>query len=173
MLRLVPQSISPTANSSASVERVREALRAGGHADTVRAFPEGTRSAAEAAAAIGCDVAEIAKSVVLRDAGGRAVIVVASGANRVDARKVAALVGLQVKRADVEFVRAATGFAIGGVSPLGLAGGATLLFDEDLLRFATIWPAAGSPNHVFSTTPAELLRLTGARTADIKEDSPP
>jgi prolyl-tRNA editing enzyme YbaK/EbsC (Cys-tRNA(Pro) deacylase) len=70
-------------------------------------------------------------------------------------------------------VRAATGFAIGGVSPVGLAGEPALLFDADLLRFGTIWPAAGSPNHVFSTTPAELLRLTGAQTADTKEDSPP
>jgi prolyl-tRNA editing enzyme YbaK/EbsC (Cys-tRNA(Pro) deacylase) len=148
---------------SPSVERVRTALLAAGRADTIRAFPEGTRTAADAAAAIGCDVAAIAKSIVLR-AGDRAVVVIASGVNRVDTAKIAALVGAPVKRAEADWVREATGFAIGGVAPVGHE---TVLLDQDLLAFETVWAAAGSPMHVFSATPADLVALSGAAIADV------
>jgi prolyl-tRNA editing enzyme YbaK/EbsC (Cys-tRNA(Pro) deacylase) len=154
--------------SGGSVERVRAALVAAGHADSMRVFPEGTRSAAEAAAAVGCEVAQIAKSIVLR-AGERPVLVIASGANRVDMAKVAAVIGFHVKRADGGWVRDVTGFAIGGVAPLGHLSPPLVLVDEDLFRFDRVWAAAGSPMHVFATTPAELLRLSGGQRADVKE----
>jgi prolyl-tRNA editing enzyme YbaK/EbsC (Cys-tRNA(Pro) deacylase) len=154
--------------SGGSVERVRAALLAAGHADTIAAFPDGTRTSADAAAAVGCDVARIAKSMVFR-AGERVVLVIASGANRVDAAKVAAATGLAVKRADGNWVRDVTGFAIGGVAPVGHLTAPLVLLDEDLFGFDQVWAAAGSPMHVFATTPAELQRLSGGQPADVKE----
>jgi prolyl-tRNA editing enzyme YbaK/EbsC (Cys-tRNA(Pro) deacylase) len=154
--------------SGSSVERVRAALLAAGHPDTIQAFPEGTRSAADAAAAVGCDVAQIAKSIVFR-AGARAVLVVASGANRVDMGKVAAAIGQPVKRADGAWVRDTTGFAIGGVSPVGHLAPPILLLDADLMALGTVWAAAGSPQHVSRTTPDDLLRMTGAAVAEVRE----
>jgi prolyl-tRNA editing enzyme YbaK/EbsC (Cys-tRNA(Pro) deacylase) len=154
--------------SGGSVERVRAALAAAGHADSVQAFPEGTRSAADAAAAVGCEVAQIAKSIVFRG-GERVVLVVASGANRVDMAKVAAATGLPVKRADGGWVRDVTGFAIGGVAPVGHLTPPVVLVDEDLFRFDRVWAAAGSPMHVFATTPDALLALSGGARADVRE----
>lgn len=156
--------------SGSSVERVRAALLAAGHPDTIQSFPEGTRSAADAAAAVGCDVAQIAKSIVFR-AGTRAVLVIASGANRVDMGKVAAAIGQPVKRADGGWVRDTTGFAIGGVSPLGHIAPPILLLDADLMALDPIWAAAGSPMHVFRTSPAELQRMTGATVAVVREET--
>ncbi|MFT8242994.1 YbaK/EbsC family protein [Roseomonas sp. BN140053] len=153
-----------------SVSRVRAALARAGHPDTVAAFPAGTRSAAEAAAAVGCDVAAIAKSIVFR-AGERPVLVIASGSNRVDLGKVAAATGLAVKRAEAGWVRDTTGFAIGGVSPLAHRTPPVVLLDEDLFALPVVWAAAGSPAHVFSTTPAELLRLTGGTRATVRDDA--
>ncbi len=154
--------------SGSSVERVRAALRAAGHPDTITEFPVGTRTAADAAAAVGCTVAQIAKSIVFR-AGNRAVVVIASGANRVDAAKVSKAIDEKVRRADADWVREATGFAIGGVSPIGHVSPPILLFDQDLLALDPIWAAAGSPAHVFRTDPTTLARITGARVADIRE----
>ena len=155
--------------TKSSVERVRDALAEAGLPDTVREFPEGTRTAADAAAAIGCTVAQIAKSIVFR-AGERAVVVIASGVHRVDARKVAATLGVAVRRADAEFVRDRTGFAIGGVAPLGHLAPPLLLFDRDLMVLHPIWAAAGSPQHVFSTEAETLVRVTGAPVADIRQE---
>jgi len=154
--------------SGSSVERVRAALLQAGHPDTIQAFPEGTRSAAEAAAAVGCEVAQIAKSIVFR-AGARPVLVIASGANRVDMAKVEAAIGQRVQRADGAWVRDATGFAIGGVAPVGHATPPIVLLDEDLLALDPVWAAAGSPTHVFRSTPAELMRISGARAARVRE----
>jgi prolyl-tRNA editing enzyme YbaK/EbsC (Cys-tRNA(Pro) deacylase) len=154
--------------SGSSVERVRAALLAAGHPDTIQAFPEGTRSAADAAAAVGCDVAQIAKSIVFR-AGPRAVLVIASGANRVDTAKVAAAIGQPIKRAEGSWVRDTTGFAIGGVSPVGHLAPPILLLDADLLPLGEVWAAAGSPQHVFRTSAAALVRMTGAAVAEVKE----
>jgi prolyl-tRNA editing enzyme YbaK/EbsC (Cys-tRNA(Pro) deacylase) len=151
-----------------SVERVRAALHAAGHPDTITAFPEGTRTAADAAAAIGCTVAQIAKSIVFRD-GDAPVVVIASGANRVDAARAASLLGTRLRRADAEFVRAATGFAIGGVAPVGFLRPPRILLDRDLLALDPIWAAAGSPMHVFQTTAEALLRLTGGQAAELRE----
>jgi len=151
------------------VARVRQALLAHGHADTIRAFPEGTRTAADAAAAIGCSVAQIAKSIVFR-AGAQAVIVVTSGANRVDKRRAGEAVGLKLAPADPQFVLEATGFVAGGVAPLGLPGAPLLLMDRDLLALDPVWAAAGSPMHVFETRAATLLTMTGAAVADIRQE---
>jgi prolyl-tRNA editing enzyme YbaK/EbsC (Cys-tRNA(Pro) deacylase) len=135
---------------------------------TVLEFEAGTRTAADAAAAIGCTVAEIAKSLVFRTAtSGRPVLVVASGDKRVDENKAAAAVGEKIGRADAAFVREATGFAIGGVPPVGHARPPIVLIDETLLRFDNIWAAAGTPNAVFRLTPADLVALTGGLVVDV------
>jgi len=131
-------------------------------------FDAGTRTAAEAAAAIGCTAAEIAKSLIFRaEPSGRAVLVIASGAKRVDERKLGEIVGEKIVRADADFVRDKTGFAIGGVPPIGHAEPLLTLIDESLSAFETIWAAAGTPNAVFRLTPADVLRVTGGAKAAI------
>ncbi len=153
-----------------SAQRVRAALAARGFDFAVREFPESTRTAAEAAAAIGCEVAQIAKSLVFRARDSeRPVLVIASGANRVDERAVAALIGEKIGRADADFVRTATGFAIGGVPPFGHDTPPVTLIDRDLLALDEIWTAAGTPHAVFRLTPRDLVALTGGRVAEIKQ----
>ncbi len=153
-----------------SAKRVQDALAARGFVFEVREFPQGTRTAAEAAAAIGCEVAQIAKSLVFRAReSGRPVLVIASGANRVDEQAVAALIGEKIGRADADFVRATTGFAIGGVPPLGHDTPPLTLIDRDLLAVAEIWAAAGTPNAVFRLTPEDLVTMTGGQVAEIKQ----
>jgi prolyl-tRNA editing enzyme YbaK/EbsC (Cys-tRNA(Pro) deacylase) len=153
----------------ASVRRVQDALAAAGGGHTVIALEKSARTSAEAAAAVGCKVDQIAKSLVFRgQQSQRAVLIIASGANRVDERKVAALVDEPIGRADAEFVRQRTGFAIGGVAPVAHAEPLTILIDEDLLQWPEIWAAAGHPNTVFKLTPADLVRLTGGRVAAVK-----
>jgi prolyl-tRNA editing enzyme YbaK/EbsC (Cys-tRNA(Pro) deacylase) len=155
---------------SAATERVRAALAAAGLDNAILALAESTRSAAEAAAALGCDVAQIAKSVVFRGGSGRAVLVVASGVNRVDEAKLETLLGERILKADAAFVRDRTGFAIGGVSPIAHATPPIVVLDEDLFAFARVYAAAGTPFSVFGLTPAELERLTGGRRAAIRRD---
>ncbi|HEX3350707.1 MAG TPA: YbaK/EbsC family protein [Acetobacteraceae bacterium] len=155
--------------SGSSIDRVRAALHAADHPDTIIEFPRGTRTAADAAGAIGCTVAQIAKSIVFR-AGEQAAVVITSGVNRVDAKKVERALGMPVKRADADWVRATTGFAIGGVAPVGHVSAPLLLFDRDLLALHPIWAAAGSPNHVFQTEADRLARITGATIADVKQE---
>ena len=133
-------------------------------------FEQPTRTSAEAAAAIGCSVAEIAKSIVFRGGdSGRAIVVVASGDNRVSEAKVAGSVGEPLLRADAEFVRAATGYAIGGVAPIGHAQPVKLLLDADLRRFERVWAAAGTPYSVFPVSPDQLRALTGAEWSDVRQ----
>ncbi len=151
--------------TAASALRVQAAL---GPDYQVLEFDAGTRTAAQAAAAIGCSAAEIAKSLIFRaEPSGRAVLVIASGAKRVDERKVGDLIGEKIVRADADFVREKTGFAIGGVPPLGHAEPLLTLIDESLSAFEAIWAAAGTPNAVFRLTPADLLRLTGGAAAAV------
>jgi prolyl-tRNA editing enzyme YbaK/EbsC (Cys-tRNA(Pro) deacylase) len=152
-----------------SVERVRQALQQAGHDDTILTFPEGTRSAADAAAAIGCEIAQIAKSIIFR-AGDAPVLVIASGVNRVDEKKVADLIGQELQSANGRWVREATGFAIGGVAPVAHSSPITTLIDEDLLALSPVWAAAGSPQHVFRSEAEALLQLTSGRVANIKTD---
>jgi prolyl-tRNA editing enzyme YbaK/EbsC (Cys-tRNA(Pro) deacylase) len=159
---------------TSSQDRVRAALATGGIAIDIRTFPAGTRTALDAASAIGCAVAEIAKSIVLRATGSdRVVVVVTSGANRVDERKVAALLGEHLAKADADFVRSKTGFAIGGVAPIGHLERPLVLIDQDLLQYDYVWAAAGTADSVFRLTPDQLCRLTGAPLADIKQEIHP
>lgn len=157
--------------TSASALKVQAVL---GDRFQVLEFDASTRTAADAAAAIGCSVPQIAKSLIFRaGVSNRPVLVIASGANRVDEKRVAALVGEPIARADAEFVRTVTGFAIGGVPPVGHATQPIVLVDETLLTFAQIWAAAGTPNAVFRLTPAQLVELTGGRVAPVsRSDSP-
>lgn len=131
-------------------------------------FDASTRTAADAAQAIGCTVAQIAKSLVFAGSDGAPVLVVASGTNRVDEAKVARALGLGIRRADAAFVREKTGFAIGGVPPVGHETPPLVLIDADLVQYETIWAAAGTPNAVFELTPDDLVRLTGGTVADVR-----
>ncbi len=149
-----------------SAQRVQEALAARGLDIQVQELTATARSAAEAAAAVGCQVGQIAKSLVFRGrSSGQAILVIASGANRVDLAKVEALLGEPLDKADADFVRQQTGFAIGGIPPLGHDRPLTTVIDEDLLRFDRIWAAAGHPNAVFPATPPQLVALTNGRVA--------
>jgi prolyl-tRNA editing enzyme YbaK/EbsC (Cys-tRNA(Pro) deacylase) len=121
----------------------------------VREYPQGARTAADAAAAIGCDVAQIVKSLVFRDAAGAPVLVLCSGSNTVDEA------ALGVSRADAAFVREVTGMAIGGVAPYGHPAPLRTLVDEDLLTHEQVWAAAGTPRHVFPLTPRQLVERSG------------
>lgn len=150
-----------------NTERVRQRLAELGVEAQPVEFAESTRTAAEAAAAIGTTVAQIAKSLVFV-AGDQPILVIASGVNRVDTAKVSARLGAKVTRADADAVRSATGFPIGGVPPVAHASPLRTLIDADLMGYDSIWAAAGTPNAVFQTTPADLLRMTGGEVADIK-----
>ncbi len=151
-----------------SARKVQEALAAGGFASTVIELPDSARSAAEAAAAVGCDVAQIVKSLVFRGRqSGRSVLVVASGGHRVDEGRVAAVVGEEIEKATAEFVRERTGFAIGGVPPLGHAHPPVAVVDEALMAHPRLWAAAGHPRAVFALTPAELVAMTGGTVARV------
>jgi len=146
---------------SASARRVADELRRLGVATAVVEMPASTRTAAEAAAAIGCEVAQIAKSLVFRAAkSDRPVLVVASGANRVDINLLEAALGEPVARADPDWVRATSGFAIGGIPPVGHLTPPVVFIDQDLLELPEVWAAAGTPNAVFSLLPAQLTEVT-------------
>ena len=150
--------------------RTAQLLRDAGIEAQVVEFEQPTRTSADAAAAIGCSVAEIAKSIVFRGkTSGQAVIVVASGDNRVSEAKVAEKLGEPLIRADADFVRAATGYVIGGVAPMGHSQPVKLLLDQDLRRFETVWAAGGTPFSVFPLRPDQLHSLTGADWSDIKQ----
>lgn len=142
-----------------AARRVRQALQQFGIDAQVREFPQGTRTAQDAAAAVGCDVGQIVKSLIFRAQDGRGVLALTSGANRVDEARLVALLGQPVGKADADFVRETTGFAIGGVPPLAHAQPMLTLIDEDLMGYALLWAAAGTPSTVFALTPQDLLRL--------------
>jgi Cys-tRNA(Pro) deacylase len=151
------------------VERVTEALRALGVETQVIEFPQTTRTAADAAAAIGVTVGQIVKSLVFL-ADGRPVLALVSGTNRLDPEKLRHLAGAaRVERADADAVRAATGYAIGGVPPVGHAQALAVFLDQDLLPHAVVYAAAGTPNAVFAITPGQLQAITAAEVADLAE----
>jgi prolyl-tRNA editing enzyme YbaK/EbsC (Cys-tRNA(Pro) deacylase) len=150
-----------------SARRVARLLQERGQSRPVVMLPETGKTSAEAAAGLGCSVAQIAKSILFRRRADDApVLVIASGSNRVDEAKVAARVGA-LARADAKFVREKTGYAIGGVCPIGHATEPVTLIDEDLLSLDSLWAAAGHPHAVFNLTPRELVALTGAPVADV------
>lgn len=151
-----------------SVQRVHDALRSAGSSAQVIEVPESTRTAAEAAAALGTSVAQIVKSLVFV-AADQPVLVLTSGSERVDVEKVRQIIGSEIKRADAETVRRLTGYAIGGVPPLAHDTPARVLMDPHLLDFEIVWAAAGTPHSVFGITPAELQRVTGAQLSNVTE----
>jgi len=154
---------------SASAQRVQEALDAAGLRCRVVEHEASARTSAEAASLLGCDVAQIAKSLVFRRGGteGGAVLVIASGANRVDEAKVAALLSEPIGRADAAFVRQATGYAIGGIPPLGHATPMPVLVDRALTAFDVVYAAGGTPNALFPIAPVDLVRASGGTVADV------
>ncbi len=146
---------------SPSAQVVQQALQAIGLQLEVVELPASTRISQEAAQAIGCQVGQIAKSIVFRaGTSDRPVLVIASGPNRVNEKAIEALVGEPIGKADADFVRQKTGFVIGGVPPVGHKQHLQTFIDQDLLQFADIWAAAGTPHAVFHLTPDELLRMT-------------
>ncbi|NEX63239.1 YbaK/EbsC family protein [Noviherbaspirillum galbum] len=150
-----------------TARRVADLLAAMGHDRQVVMLPATGKTSAEAAAGLGCDIAQIAKSIVFRRlSDDAAVMIVASGANRVDEGKVAALVGA-LGKADAKFVKERIGYAIGGVCPIGHVQKTVMLVDEDLLKLDNVWAAAGHPHAVFNLTPRQLLDMTGAPVADV------
>jgi len=153
---------------SSSAAKVQAALEARGFSFEVRELDQSTRTAAEAASAIGCEVAQIAKSILFRGRdSGRPVLVVASGVNRVDEKAIAVLLGEKLAKADADFVRAETGFVIGGVPPAGHDRPIVTFIDEDLLAYDEIWAAAGTPFAVFRLDPRSLAELTGGQVARV------
>ena len=151
------------------VDRFVAAAKAAGVAARVRRFPLGTRTAPDAARAVGCEVGQIVKSLVFV-ADGTPFIALTSGANRADPKRLAEAVGAnEVRRATPEEAREATGFAIGGTPPFGHRGPLRVLMDEDLGRYDVLWAAAGAPDAVFPITPKDLLAATGAEVANFKE----
>lgn len=152
-------------------DRVLAALHAGGVATDVLEFPHSTRTAADAAAAIGTTVAQIVKSLVFL-ADAQPVLVLASGANRVDTTKLARAAGVRrIAKANADGVRDITGFAIGGVPPVGHPRALPVYIDRDLLDFETVYAAAGTPTSVFPIAPALLQRLTRGTVVDLREES--
>jgi len=156
----------PVLNTSS--QRVQDALDAAGVQCTVVELSESTRTAQEAADAVGCSVGQIVKSLVFRaKQSGRGVFIAAGGANRVNEKRIKEYLGESIERATPEFVREMTGFAIGGVSPVAHLQPMECFIDQDLFAFDVIWAAAGTPNTVFRLTPADLQALIGGRVVAI------
>lgn len=154
---------------SKSVQAVQAALMEKGLAVKVVEFPATTRTAQEAAQAIGCRVAQIAKSLIFRtQQTHRAILVLASGVNRVNEKVIAQQVGEEIVKADADFTREVTGYAIGGIPPLGHQKNIETYIDEDLLKHKEVWAAAGTPHSVFAIEAALLEKLTGGRVISIK-----
>ena len=151
-----------------NARRVQAFLESQGVDTQVIELPESTRTAAEAARAVGCEVAHIAKSLVFRAVRtGRSILVIASGSNRVDEAEIARLISEPIERASPEFVREKTGYAIGGVPPVAHAHEPLVFVDQDLESYPEIWAAAGTPRTVFRITPKELSALTGGRVIKV------
>lgn len=152
---------------SKSLERVRAALATLGLAAEIRQMPGETRTAADAAREAGCTIDQIAKSIIFRGATSGAVyLFLTAGGNRVDPGRAAALVAEPLARADADLVRARTGFAVGGVAPLGHRQPIPVFVDPRLLDFPLVWAAAGTPRHILAVAPAALMRAIGAVAAD-------
>jgi prolyl-tRNA editing enzyme YbaK/EbsC (Cys-tRNA(Pro) deacylase) len=156
--------MSDEALPNEGARRVQAVLRAAGSEAQVRVLPQTAATAVQAAEALGVSVGQIVKSLVFRDGPeGPGRLVLASGANRVHEGRLGRALGVRLARADADFVRAATGFAIGGVAPLGLATSLPVVMDADLFAYPVVWAAAGHPSAVFPTEPALLAQITGAR----------
>ncbi|MGC8856289.1 MAG: YbaK/EbsC family protein [Anaerolineae bacterium] len=154
---------------SPSAQKIQDALRAAGYPLTVIEFAESTRTAQEAAERAGCELGQIVKSLIFRGKeSGKPILVLTSGANRVDEKRIAEYAGEPIVRAEAEFVRNVTGFAIGGVPPIAHIQPMETYLDEDLLQYATIWAAAGTPNAIFQLTPTQLQQMTRGKVVRVK-----
>ena len=154
---------------SEAAQRVQDAIRAAGFANTVLELEVPVRTAAAAAAAVGCRPEQIVKSLVFRGESGRAVLVVASGGHRVSETKLAALLGEPLAMGPAKFVREVTGYAIGGIPPVGHATPIETIVDAHLLALGGLWAAAGHPNSLFTLTADELVQMTRGRVAEVAE----
>lgn len=154
---------------SPSAKRVQETLRALGFNNEILEFQTTTRTSADAAQAVGCEVGQIAKSIVFRTIRtGRPVLVIASGPNRINEKRIEEKISEPIGKADAEFVHQKTGFVIGGVPPVGHTEKMEIFIDEDLLKYEEIWAAAGTPHAVFKLNPSELIRMTGGQIISVK-----
>jgi len=156
-------------NLSPSAQKIQNLLAELGYAYSVIEHAESTRTAQEAADRAGCQLAQIVKSLIFRGApSGKPILVLTSGANRVDEKRISGYAGEPIARADADFVRAVTGFAIGGVPPIGHLQPMETYIDEDFLAFQTIWAAAGTPNAIFELKTADLQKMTGGSVRRVK-----
>ena len=154
---------------SSSARKVQEALASFGLNCQVVEMPHSTRTAEDAAQAVGCQVGQIAKSLIFKgEETLQAILVVTSGVNRVNEKTLGKLISEPIAKADADFVRAKTGFAIGGVPPLGHSEPLKIFIDADLLKYEEIWAAAGTPRAVFKLTPQDLKRITAGRVISVK-----
>lgn len=152
---------------SKSLKRVRAALETHGVPAEIMEMTESTRTAAEAASAAGCEIDQIIKSIIFRgEESGEAILFLTAGGNQVDANKAADLAGETLSKADAALIRAQTGFAIGGVSPVGHLNPIRAFYDARLLDFDQIWAAAGTPRHIFAAAPRNLIDASGAQPGD-------
>jgi prolyl-tRNA editing enzyme YbaK/EbsC (Cys-tRNA(Pro) deacylase) len=150
-------------------QKVQDVLKALGFANTVVELQATTRTSAEAAQAVGCRVEQIAKSIVFQGKQThRPVLVISSGPNRVNEKRIEEFISEPLGKADADYVRKKTGFVIGGVAPIGHLEKLEIFIDEDLLQYGEVWAAAGSPNAVFQLTPSDLVKMTGGRVVPIK-----
>lgn len=155
---------------SSSAQKVQDILRERGFSCHVVELPDSTRTAKEAAQAVGCKVGQIVKSLIFRGKyTGRPLLVVASGPNRVNEKRLSELVGEPIEKASADFVRQRTGFVVGGVPPLGHAEQLETFLDEDLLQYEELWAAAGTPHAVFQLTPNDLKMMTDGKVVSIKD----
>jgi len=155
---------------SKSLKRVKAAIAAAGLETEVLEMAEGTRTAEDAARAAACEVDQIVKSIIFKgEESGHVVLFLTAGGNRVSAEKASAVAGQPLGKADADLIRAETGFAIGGVAPLGHLTPIRSYYDPRLLDFDVVWAAAGTPRHIFAAAPAALLAATGAEQADFTE----
>jgi prolyl-tRNA editing enzyme YbaK/EbsC (Cys-tRNA(Pro) deacylase) len=158
----------PSNNINSSVDNFQKTLMALGYDGRVIEFQESTRTSVEAAERVGCKLGAIVKSLVFRSqVSGKAVLILTSGANRVDEILVSQHLGETIERADPEFVLTKTGFAIGGIPPVGHLQHLDTYIDEDLQNHGIIWAAAGSPNAVFKLTPDQLIKMTGGKVIKV------
>ena len=154
---------------SPSAQRIQDLLNSLGFDYTVIEHAESTRTAQEAADRAGCELGQIVKSLIFKGSDSwKPILVLTSGANRVDEKRISAYAGERIGRADADFVRTVTGFAIGGVPPVGLAQKMETYLDEDFLQYQTIWAAAGTPNAIFELKTEDLQKMTGGKIAQVK-----
>lgn len=154
---------------SPSAQKIQKVLHELGFTNQVIEYTQTTRTSQDAADAIGCKVEQIAKSLVFKGRhSGKPVLVIASGANRVNEKRLAGYINEPAKKPDADYVRTQTGFAIGGIPPIGHISAMDIFIDADLMELDEIWAAAGTPNAVFPLTPAELVKMTGGTVVAIK-----